>query len=362
MSTQHDHDFTHEEIAFGAFCIYEEEQRKKMYSGQDAHWFMAIDRLKQIRDINSWKAKPCAYCSQNPAIKNSHILPRWTIRDSLDKSVTGKLRATDSINRRVQDGEKGELLCCECEERFSKLEGKASRQFKSGAISPGMIYDVDFLRFLVSIAWRVAVVRADEIKANYSNFSPALANAINTWKDYLEGKSSNLGKHPIWFTILNPDVAQKVHTVMRNQALGGKGAAPILNRYFVNWLGCEVVVYEKYSFAIVWAKTGSWLIAGVVTVPDEGSTPNVELSPRGGVFPSTGHAVPPILLATLGHQSWECLRVAGQMNPSQRLKIEADFKKNAAKLASSVQAQALQEDVKMFGDSAWVELPEPEKE
>jgi hypothetical protein len=128
------------------------------------------------------------------------------------------------------------------------------------------------------------------------------------------------------------------------------------------WLGCEVVVYEKFGFAIVWAKTGSWLIAGVVKVPDGPGSADVELSPAGGVFPRSGHAVPTILLATLGHQSWECVKVASQMNTSQREKIQAAFKKNAAMVPGSVQAHALQEDIKMFGEAAWVELPEPEKE
>jgi hypothetical protein len=43
------HGFTREEIAYGAFCIYEEEKRRGQYSGQDAHWFEAIDRLTEIR-------------------------------------------------------------------------------------------------------------------------------------------------------------------------------------------------------------------------------------------------------------------------------------------------------------------------
>ncbi len=304
----------------------------------------------------------CAYCGKNPAILNSHILPRWTIRDSLDKSVTGKLRLTDNINRRVQDAEKCELLCRDCEERFSKLEGAAAKQFKAGAITHGAAYDADFVRFLVSILWRVAVVRADEVQAEHARFTPALTEAINAWKDYLEGKSPDLGAHPVWFTILNPDIARQVHAAMQDVAVGSKGAAPIINRYFANWLGCEVVVYETHSFAIVWAKTGSWLIAGVVTVPDMRGFVAVQLSPAGGVFPSTGHAMPPILLATLGHQSWECLKVAGQMSPAQRQKIEADFKKNAAKVPGAAQTQALREDIAMFGESAWVELPEPEKE
>ena len=46
---EYDHGFSHEEIAYGAFCIYEEEQRTAKYSGQESHWHMAIDRLKAIR-------------------------------------------------------------------------------------------------------------------------------------------------------------------------------------------------------------------------------------------------------------------------------------------------------------------------
>jgi hypothetical protein len=45
----YDHDFTHEEIAYGAFCIYEEERRWGLHSGEDAHWFMAIERLRYLR-------------------------------------------------------------------------------------------------------------------------------------------------------------------------------------------------------------------------------------------------------------------------------------------------------------------------
>jgi hypothetical protein len=44
-----DHRFPHEELAYGAFCIYEEEKRLGKCSGQDAHWYMAIERLKRDR-------------------------------------------------------------------------------------------------------------------------------------------------------------------------------------------------------------------------------------------------------------------------------------------------------------------------
>lgn len=48
-STTENHAFAHDEIAYGAFCIYKEEQRRRIYGGKDAHWFTAIDRLQKIR-------------------------------------------------------------------------------------------------------------------------------------------------------------------------------------------------------------------------------------------------------------------------------------------------------------------------
>lgn len=44
-----DHGLTHDEIAYGTFCIYQEEQREGKCSGADANWYLAIERLKRIR-------------------------------------------------------------------------------------------------------------------------------------------------------------------------------------------------------------------------------------------------------------------------------------------------------------------------
>ena len=47
------------------------------------------------------------------------------------------------------------------------------------------------------------------------------------------------------------------------------------------------------------------------------------------------------------------------MIPTQRQKVQDDFKKNSSKVAGSAQNRALQDDIAMFGDAAGVELPEP---
>ncbi|WP_339745965.1 hypothetical protein [uncultured Rubinisphaera sp.] len=301
----------------------------------------------------------CANCEKNPPIENSHILPKWTIRHALHGSVTGILRATDNINRRLQDAEKVPLLCRDCENSFSKVENEAAKQFRAGAIAHGGTYNADFFRFLVSILWRVGMVRTDQVKNEAPRFSAAMASAIQIWYDFLQGSRADVGEYPVWFDILDLALAKKVNACMKSISTDTRGAAPVINRYFADWLGCEVTVYEKSGFALVWAKTSEWIIVGVVDVPDKTNHTSIQLSPSGGSFPSADHTLPPVVLATLGNQSWECMRVSSAMKPAQRDKIQESWKQNKAKVPASKQSKALEADLEMFGDDAWVELPEP---
>jgi hypothetical protein len=146
---------------------------------------------------------------------------------------------------------------------------------------------------------------------------------------------------------------------MKSISADGRGASPATNRYFANWLGCEVVTYETDGFAIVWAKTSVWLIVGVVAVPDKTSYSSIELSPYGATLPAANHALPPVVLATLGHQSWEYVRTSSAISPARRQKIQDSWKQNSGQVADSSQSQALQEDIETFGEAAWIEPPEP---
>lgn len=79
------HSFSHEEIAYGAFCIYQEEQRKGKYSGKDAHWFSAIDRLTKIRAKKATPAaaKSCYRCGALD-VSDEHVPPRCFFPEKKD--------------------------------------------------------------------------------------------------------------------------------------------------------------------------------------------------------------------------------------------------------------------------------------
>jgi len=306
-------------------------------------------------------AKPtgtCAYCGAHGELVESHILPKWTIRRALEGPVTGRLRGSDNVNKRVQDGEKIYLLCSECEGKFSKLEGVASRAFDAGNVAHGSTYSKEFVLFLTSIVWRIGVVRVDEFRAAHPRLAPSVETALQTWKDVLAGKQTEFDGHPVWFAILDTDLAKKIHHFLQAESKDGRGASPAINRYFTNYIGTEMVAYESEACALIWGKTGSWLILGVATAPVDPAASSVEVSLSGGTFPAVGHQVPAVVLATLGYQSWHYIEKAGGISQPQRQKIKDDWTRKAAQVAGSDQARAIQADLDMFGDEALVNVPE----
>src|SRR5271155_5743956 len=138
----------------------------------------------------------CMFCNTRPAIKNSHILPRWTVRRALGTSETGKIRASDQMNKALQDIETYELLCSTCETLFSSLETSAARLYDSNAVQYGGSYDAEFVRFLVSIIWREGIFRQTSFDQEHPSFSAPLARALSGWRDFLLGSTAHLGAHP----------------------------------------------------------------------------------------------------------------------------------------------------------------------
>lgn len=101
--------------------------------------------------------KICRLCKTRPAIKNSHILPKFVGRKA--KKATGSIRfiALTGDEKSPQDTAKIPLLCKECEARFNKLETPfANRWFQLYPNHPAdSRADETTVRFYNSVAWRV---------------------------------------------------------------------------------------------------------------------------------------------------------------------------------------------------------------
>lgn len=99
----------------------------------------------------------CALCGEMSELQNSHIIPKFISDDIKRKSVTGFMRSSLNPNKRIQDGFKKYLLCVECEQRFSKVEGLFANNifypFRNG--KENVFYYENYLNeFINSISWR----------------------------------------------------------------------------------------------------------------------------------------------------------------------------------------------------------------
>ncbi len=105
----------------------------------------------------------CHFCGDNEAIQNSHILPKYIFTWLKESSPTNYLRATDTPNRREQDGRKNEILCLKCENQFSKLENKFKAEVfeelikdpSTNSLDPK--FTEDSIKCALVIAWRSGV-------------------------------------------------------------------------------------------------------------------------------------------------------------------------------------------------------------
>src|SRR5262245_10216887 len=140
----------------------------------------------------------CRLCLERRAIKNSHVISGFVFRSIKSDSPTGFFRNPNEPNRRLQDGDKLELLCDECEQRFSNAE----REFATNVFLPfhradccEFSYGPWLHYFMTSLAWRTLILDLPGLKSDAANRPKAVARlvaAAETMNQYLLG-ATNLG-------------------------------------------------------------------------------------------------------------------------------------------------------------------------
>lgn len=144
--------------------------------------------------------KNCRLCGLDKPLRKSHIIPKFVSRFLKTTSLTGYLRGSSDINKRVQDGLKVELLCDSCESKFSKWEGEFANGIFSSHINlmeQGLDvikidYDSSLIKFVISIFWRVLVATevAKDISASNMMY---VNNLVPIWTEFLNEKRLNWG-------------------------------------------------------------------------------------------------------------------------------------------------------------------------
>jgi hypothetical protein len=130
----------------------------------------------------------CALCGEEKKLCKSHIIPKFVFDWIKKTSATGYLRQISNINKRIQDCTKEELLCIDCETKFSRYE----RYFADKIFYPYLIkdqksfdYDETLQKFLISVSWRLLKKDLEGFKKFQPEMAKYAEETEQYWKEIL---------------------------------------------------------------------------------------------------------------------------------------------------------------------------------
>ena len=164
----------------------------------------------------------CALCLKEKTLRDSHIIPKFVGRWLKDNG-TGYLASAADGSKRLQDLEKFKLLCDDCEQKFSKLEGDFANKiffpFHKDKVRE-FDYDENLKSFIMSMAWRcLQIVKEDYMKENpNSHLNTFVDKADKEWREFLNGNRDSINTYETHLlfldyvdTVKNTDLDNKFH-------------------------------------------------------------------------------------------------------------------------------------------------------
>lgn len=208
----------------------------------------------------------CALCGKQVPLRDSHIVPKFVIR-YLKETAAGKIRNLETPNRTVEDGEKHQLLCADCEELFSSREKYfADTVFypykKNRAVT--FNYDERLFYFMTSLSWRSLYLDAQD-KSYSASTRLEMNTAIDSLRQFLLGRTSapqQVENHLFFFDVaerstLTDGATNMPNAIMHRSITSYTVAATDDSSIFVftNMMGIIVVTFIKRGEYEIWENT-----------------------------------------------------------------------------------------------------------
>ena len=256
------------------------------------------------------------------------------------------MRFGQSPNKREQDGIKAYWLCADCENRFSDFE----REFANNIFYPFMNgegssfrYGPWFLKFAVSLSWRVLGYWYEE--AILDHFPDDLLKnsktALETWRKFFLDEVP----HPGPFQ-------QHIFPLGALEHYTGQDLPPNINRYVLRSVDLDCACTSKEAF--VYAKLPSILFIGFIHIPKPNQWKGTKVHVKSGMFGTASQTVPMQLGDFLKSKAALAGKIYTSMSERQVDKLSKDFMKDLDKAAASESFKALDADVRLFGDKAFL--------
>ncbi|MBI2470715.1 MAG: hypothetical protein HYV59_05660 [Planctomycetes bacterium] len=288
----------------------------------------------------------CQLCRKSKILRESHIIPNFVFKWLKDTSATGYLRPGSNPNKRSQDGVKQYLLCDDCEQLFGNWENK----FKNSIFLPlshgkanKFSYSSWLLKFAVSISWRVLASCFKQDLSRFSTIHLDKANkALEVWREFL------LDKRP------HPDKYQQHILPMDLIENHNDPNMPTnINSYILRSVDMDVVWFKKRAF--VYSKMCRVIILGFIDEDRPNYWEGTKIHVHKGIVGETlRYRIPENFIAYLKDRTNKVRSSLEGISEKQWDRIEQTYSKDMDRAMASETLKATYQDVKMFGDKAFV--------
>ncbi len=271
---------------------------------------------------------PCRLCRKLAVLRESHVIPRF-VTDWMKRTGTPYLRYVVDPNRRRQDGRKVRLLCDDCEQRFSRVEGWFNLNFFKPYVDERKLkfqYGPELYRFLLSILWRVAATTDADPR-----FSAQLEQTCSEWQAALLEERAPRFCDGIFLFLT--DIG----------TLDGEVPVVNFNRYMAR--AVDATIANNQNDAFVYAKLARFIVVGEITPIQDEWLENARVSPTGGTYRTDGvvmrNPISEFLMnrAAEAHQRYE-----RGLSDRERERIDATTRKHGPRLRNSDLAAAIHAD------------------
>lgn len=264
-----------------------------------------------------------------------------------ESSGGGYLRQGMTPNRRVQDGLKRYWLCVDCEKLFSRagtdFASKVFYPYLNGCSSQ-IIYGNWLLHFCVSVSWRVLQFYKEEASLNSldPDSGSRVTEAEATWKAFLLGQRQHPGsfrQHLVPF-----------HAI--ESITPGQDLSQNLNRYLMRTTDFDLLGGKTASF--VYSKLGRFAILGFIRQdrPNQWQGSRVHL--RTGQLVPREFTINRGLLDYINARARLVAELQSSISPYQAQKSDEALHANVEKYVGSDEFLAMLNDLRMFGEAAFI--------
>ncbi|WP_334046032.1 hypothetical protein [Burkholderia cepacia] len=160
------------------------------------------------------------------------------------------------------------------------------------------------------------------------------------WREYILG----VRQHPMQFR-------QYIYPLDQIASASGE-FAPNINRYLMRAIDMDLC--ESRSAMFVYSKLGRFIILGFVSQSDAASWQGGKVHANEGVIESRRYVLPSAFGGYLNSRAKKIDEALASVSDRQYQKIQEGIKANAHNFVKSDSFAAMQADVEMFGDDAFL--------